>query len=128
MPSAFEQEMAAMLPDLLDEFGSPDSIYTPPNSNSPVTGLTVRVQRQPAMEISRSNDTTGELQVAHCIVLQADLPEGTKPVKDGRFSVTGLAATEVWTIETTPEAKNGEFICVCRRTSVERYAPKRAPQ
>jgi hypothetical protein len=129
MPSEFEGEMAAALTDLRDELGTPGCTLTPNNaSQSPIPGLTVRIQRQPAMQISRGERTTGELQVAHAIVLQADLPEGVKPLKDWRFSVPGLAATEVWTIETTPEAKNGEFICACRWTSVERYAAKRAKE
>lgn len=127
MASLFEQQMAAGgLPGLYAALGAA-STYTPPDGSGAIdTGtdgapLLVRVQREPPHEVDRPNKAAGENQNGILLVQMRQL---AKPARGGRFNVD--QAAEVWTIAVTPEAKNGEFICTCTRSGVERMMPRRA--
>jgi len=111
------------MPVMRDQMGIPSSTYTPP-SGSAVTGITVRVQRNEAMETDRADKTQAQIQSAAVIVLQADLP--SPPTIGGRFSVAGLAGVETWTVLNIPLAENGQLICACKLTSTERLTPRRS--
>lgn len=65
----------------------------------------------------------GEVQSGEVMVMQAGTGSIPKPVKGGRFRVEGV---EVWTIETTPTLKNGQFTCTCSRQGVDALMERRA--
>ena len=112
MPSAFETQMTtAAMPALYQEFGLP-ATYTPPNGSTAIPNLTVRVQRG---AVRQSPETDGEIQTGVVMVLASAL---ATPSRGGRFMVEN---TEVWTIETTPELKNGEHVCTCSRSGRRIY-------
>lgn len=125
MPSLFEQLLAQNLTSMRDGLGTSGCTYTPPDGVAIVNNLTLRVQREQANEIDRPTRISGEMQTADVIVLQADLPNC---VREGRFTVPGLTGPEVWTIQASPLVQNGEFICRCMRTGIERYMPRRQKQ
>lgn len=119
MPSQFESLIASNLPALYAQYGL-DATYTPPNGQTPTTGLSVRVHRGDSRQYDRGNGSMGEIQTAEVIVLQSALP---RPVAGGRFTVESV---EVWTIDATPTLKNGQFTCTCTRTGDSRLMSRSA--
>lgn len=116
--SDFEASMVDNLDEFYTEFGLA-GIYVAPDGAS-VSGITVRVYRDKAHQVERPSRTPGEMQTGEILMRQSEL---AKPVKNGRFTVRGV---EVWTIEMTPTLTNGEWLCSCVRTGVERMMDRRA--
>ena len=126
MPSLFEQQFASQLDAMYAQFGI-EATYTAPNGTSVDAGidgnpLLLRIHRNDAHQVDKTARVAGELQTSEVMVQQSKL---AKPVKGGRFAVEGV---EVWTIETTPTLKNGEYLCSCSRSGVERMGPARAKE
>jgi hypothetical protein len=119
MPSQFEAAVAGNLGAMYVAFGLP-AVYTSPDGTD-TAGLIVRVQRHEVREVEIQARASGELQTGD--VLMQDT--GLKPVKGGRFVVE---ASEAWTVAATPMHRNGEYVCTCIRTGVERIMERRAKQ
>ena len=119
MPSKFEQDFTEEAPNFYEEFGIHGCKYTSP-SGVVTTGLTLRILRNPAHQVARDSKTLGQLQSGQVIVEQSAL---AKPMIGGRFTAESV---EIWTIETTPVLKNGQFYCTCSRTGAEVRAGRKA--
>lgn len=118
MPSQFEQSAAFNVDALYGNFGLA-ATYTAPGG-AVTSGITVRRKLGEVRQVPRPNKASGELQMGDIMVRPSDV---AKPVKNGRFQVESV---EVWTIETTPILKNGEYHCTCSRSGVEGLLERRA--
>lgn len=118
MPSAFEQRMTSAMPRLYTSFGVP-AVYVAP-SGTTTSGITVRIQRGEIRQTPTDQKTVGEMQTGQAFVQQSDL---AKPVKNGRFAFD--SGVEVWSIETTPILKNGQWNCTVKRVSTDTRMEKR---
>lgn len=117
MPSPFESLIAANLDALYAQFGL-SGIYTAPDGTA-TAGITIRVHRNDFRQVEGQSRAAGEMQTGEVMVRQSEL---AKPVKGGRFAVEGV---EVWSIETTPALKNGQFVCTCVRLGNDRLMERR---
>lgn len=125
MPSVFEQAFAENLPALYGAMGM-DASYTD-KAGVMIDGLSVRVHRHPFRQVEGKGGT-GEVQTADLFIQDSGDQGIAKVVAGGRFTIepTGTAmGLEVWTIETTPVHKNGEFVCSCSRSGKEREMGRR---
>jgi hypothetical protein len=120
MPSLNESTIAAQLPGLDTHFGVA-ATYTDP-AGSIIAGLTIRIHRNEHREVPRENRASGQLQTGEIRVQQALLGQVSM---GGRFTIEQV---EVWTVETTPTLKNGEFMCMVKRSGLDSILSRRAKE
>lgn len=110
MPSPFETRMSSAFDRLYGSFAK-TGFYTSPNGDK-VFDISIRVRSNDSRQVVGQSKTIGESQSGTLFVRQSEL---ARPVKGGRFTVENV---DVWTIESTPTLKNGQFECTCTRASV----------
>lgn len=128
MPSPFEQQFAVQAGALYEgSFGVAGS-YQAPDGSAPVTvgadgnPLLIRVHRNDAHQVDTAVRKSGEMQSGEIIVRQSQLP---KVVNESRFTIEGV---EVWTVQTTPVLRNGEFVCTVARTGTAQLMTRRSAE
>jgi len=122
MPSQFEIDMAANLQPVYADFALPAAAANP--DGTAVASISIRLHRNDSRQVPMENGAAIESQTGELMVLQADIAATAlvKPVRNTRFTVEG---TEVWSVETTPVLKNGQYTCTVKRVGIERLQPRR---
>jgi len=120
MPSVFENMVASALPGFYKMFGLAAAYEA--TDGTVTTGLLVRIQRNEFHEVPRDVKAAGVMQTGEIKIQMSGSTGLAKPVQGGRFKVEDV---EVWTIETPPISRNGEWFCTCQRAGNGRLMEKR---